>query len=137
MIIGGAIVLLSFASIANENVCRIEKCWTEKKMFCFARWIFWGEDIQIFKIKFCFVFFVSCHLYKGFMLLLFSLPAVSDSLQPHGLQHSRLLCLSPSPKVCPSSCPLYWWFRSPKSLYFNLNGDVRHNVIKQISYISH
>ena len=32
---------------------------------------------------------------------------MSDSLQPHGLQHSRLSCPSPSPGVCPSSCPLH------------------------------
>ena len=34
----------------------------------------------------------------------FSHSAVSDSLQPHGLQHARPLCPSPSPRVCPSSC---------------------------------
>ena len=27
----------------------------------------------------------------------------------HGLQHSRLPCLSPSPRVCSSSCSLIWW----------------------------
>ena len=27
----------------------------------------------------------------------------------HGQQHTRLLCPSPSPKVCPSSCPLHRW----------------------------
>ena len=32
-----------------------------------------------------------------------------SSLQPHGQQHARPLCPSPSPKVCPSSCPLHWW----------------------------
>ena len=42
------------------------------------------------------------------LLLLFNLP-VMDSLWPHGLQHARPLCLSPSPKVCPSSCPLHQW----------------------------
>ena len=31
-------------------------------------------------------------------------------LQPHGLQHARPLCPSPSPRVCPSSCPLHWWY---------------------------
>ena len=31
---------------------------------------------------------------------------MSDSLQPHGLQHTRLPCPSPSPRVCSSSCPL-------------------------------
>ena len=30
--------------------------------------------------------------------MLFSFPVVSDSLRPHGLQHTRLLCPSPSPK---------------------------------------
>ena len=32
---------------------------------------------------------------------------MSYSLQPNGLQHTRRLCPSPSPKVCPSSCPLH------------------------------
>ena len=26
-------------------------------------------------------------------------------LWPHGLQHARLLCPSPSPRACPNSCP--------------------------------
>ena len=39
----------------------------------------------------------------------FSHPVVSDSLQPHVLQHARLPCPSPSPEVCPLSCPLHWW----------------------------
>ena len=30
---------------------------------------------------------------------------MSDSLQPHGLQHSSLLCPSPCPRVCSDSCP--------------------------------
>ena len=29
---------------------------------------------------------------------------MSDSLWPHGLQHTRLHCLPPSPRVCTSSC---------------------------------
>ena len=41
--------------------------------------------------------------------LLFSHSVVSDSLWPHGLQHSRLPCPSPSPRVCSNSCPLSWW----------------------------
>ena len=43
------------------------------------------------------------------MFLLFSCQGVSDSLQPHGLQHTRPPCPSPSPGVCPSSCPLNQW----------------------------
>ena len=30
---------------------------------------------------------------------------MSDSLQPHGLQHARLPCPSPTPGVCSNSCP--------------------------------
>ena len=34
---------------------------------------------------------------------------MSDSLQPHGLQYSRLLCPPPSRRVCSNSCPLIQW----------------------------
>ena len=30
-------------------------------------------------------------------------------LWPHGLQHARLPCLSPSPRACSNSCPLSQW----------------------------
>ena len=39
----------------------------------------------------------------------FSHSVVSDSLWPHGLQHARLLCPSPTPRACSNSCPLSWW----------------------------
>ena len=42
--------------------------------------------------------------------LLFNHPAGSDSLPPHELQHTRPPCPSPSPRVCPSSCPLSRWY---------------------------
>ena len=34
---------------------------------------------------------------------------MSDSLRPHGLQHSRLPCPSLSPRVCSQLCPLSRW----------------------------
>ena len=40
----------------------------------------------------------------------FSCSVVSDSLRPHGLQHARLPCPSPTPRVCSNSCPLSWWY---------------------------
>ena len=43
------------------------------------------------------------------VLVLFSHSVMSDSLQPHGLQHIRLPCPSPSPRVCANSCPLGRW----------------------------
>ena len=36
----------------------------------------------------------------------FSRSFVSDSLQPHGLQHTRTPCSSPTPRVYSNSCPL-------------------------------
>ena len=37
---------------------------------------------------------------------------MSNSLQPHGLQHSRLPCPSPTPEVYSNSCPLSRWCHS-------------------------
>ena len=34
---------------------------------------------------------------------------ISDSLRPHGLQHARPPCPSPTPRACSNSCPLSWW----------------------------
>ena len=34
---------------------------------------------------------------------------MSKSLQTHGLQHIRLPCPSPTPRVCSNSCPSGWW----------------------------
>ena len=47
----------------------------------------------------------SLHFYAGDQ---FSCSVVSDSLQPHGLQHARPPCPSPTPRVYPNSCPSSW-----------------------------
>ena len=41
--------------------------------------------------------------------LLFSRSVMSNSLQPHGLQHARLPCPSPTPGACSNSCPSSQW----------------------------
>ena len=41
--------------------------------------------------------------------LQFSCSVVSHSLLPHGLQHTRPPCLSPTPRVYSNSCPLSQW----------------------------
>ena len=43
------------------------------------------------------------------LLLLLSRSVVSDSLWPHGPQHSRPPCPSPTPGACSNSCPLSRW----------------------------
>ena len=39
----------------------------------------------------------------------FSHSTLSDSLRPHGLQHTRIPCPSPAPRACSNSCPSLWW----------------------------
>ena len=42
-------------------------------------------------------------------VLVFSHTVMSDSLGPHGLHHTRLPCLLPSPGACSNSCLLSPW----------------------------
>ena len=45
-----------------------------------------------------------CHL-----SVQFSHSVVSDSLHPHGLQHTRVPCPSATPGACSNSCPSSYW----------------------------
>ena len=42
----------------------------------------------------------------------FSHSVMFNSLRPHGLQHARLPCPSPTPGACSNSCPLSQWCHS-------------------------
>ena len=44
-----------------------------------------------------------------FISLQFSRSVVSDSLQPHEVQHVTLPCPSPTPTACSNSCPSSQW----------------------------
>ena len=60
-------------------------------------------------------FTLNCHTGLWFfqkvqyILVQFSHSVVSDSLQPHGLQHARPPCPSPTPRVYSNWCPLSQW----------------------------
>ena len=43
------------------------------------------------------------------MQVQFSHLVIFDSLRPHGLQHARLPCPSPTPRAYSNSCSLCWW----------------------------
>ena len=47
--------------------------------------------------------------HSAFSSVQFSHSVVSDSLWPHGLQHARLPCPSPTPRAYSNSCPLSRW----------------------------
>ena len=49
------------------------------------------------------------HHFNLVSLVQLSCSVVSDSLWPHGLQHARPPCPSPTPGGYPNSCPLSWW----------------------------
>ena len=77
---------------------------------------------SIFTLKFSeFVFCLRQHMKKTIpkvnkkmilnlkLSVQFSCSVVSDSLGPHGLQHVRSPCPSPTPGVYPNSCPSSCW----------------------------
>ena len=51
-------------------------------------------------------------LMKSFSSVQFSCSVMFDSLWPHGLQHTRLPCYSPTPGACSNSCPSSRWSHS-------------------------
>ena len=55
------------------------------------------------------IYFLSNLFYWSTEQFQFSHSVVSDSLQPHGLQHTRPPYLSPTPGACSNSCPLSRW----------------------------
>ena len=62
------------------------------------------NEISIINL-FIFIYWDIVH----FSSVQFSHPVVTDSLQPHGLQHARPLCPSPIPGAYSNSCPLSQW----------------------------
>ena len=78
----------------------------------------------------------------------FSWSVVSDSLWPHGLQHARLPCPSPTPGVYLDSCPLSQWYHptvlslsspSPSTLNLSQRGlfkwvSFSHQVAKVLEF---
>ena len=59
-----------------------------------------------------FVFRVACQNTMSLYRIIwyqFSHSVMSNSLQPHGTQHTRLPCPSSTPGACSNSCPLSWW----------------------------
>ena len=49
-------------------------------------------------------------IFYGVCSIKSSRSVMSDYLQPHGLQHARPTCPSPTPEACSNSCPSSEWF---------------------------
>ena len=52
---------------------------------------------------------IDCKCLEGISSVQFSLSVVSHSLRPHGLQHTRSPCLSPTPGAYSISCSSHQW----------------------------
>ena len=71
---------------------------------------------------------------------------MSNSLQPHGLQHARLPCPLPTPRAYSNSCPSSWWYHptisspSPPAFYLSQHQGVfqwvssSHQVAKVLEF---
>ena len=54
--------------------------------------------------------FLSIRVFSSrFALTISSVAQLCLTLWPHGLQHARLPCPSPTPRACSNSCPSSWW----------------------------
>ena len=71
-----------------HNALRVHPCCCE-----------WQDFIQFFMTE----------LHSIVSVQFSSVTDVSDSLRPHGLQHTRLPCPSPTPAAYSNSCPLSQW----------------------------
>ena len=71
--------------------------------FLFNLLINLGDSIGVFS---CAERYLCC---LGRILIQFSHSVMSDSLWPHGLQHARFPCPSPTPRACTNLCPWSWW----------------------------
>jgi len=67
-------------------------CWM--RLFAFVYWVAWVLYVSWVLTHVSWVLTLTGHL------LLFSCSVMNNSLQPHGLQHARLPCPSPSPGAC-------------------------------------
>ena len=82
--------------------------WVRRR--CFRTKTDWTKLIFLYFLKAacCHLGISLCSSFIGSSVQ-FSCSVISDSLWPHGLQHSRPPCPSPTPRACLNSCPLSQW----------------------------
>ena len=92
------LVAISFSRGSSRPRDRTLVSWICKQILCHCA--IWKKHI-------------SCKVWIS--SLQFSCSVMSNSLQPHGLQHARLPCPSPTHRACWNSCPLRRWCHSISS----------------------
>ena len=61
------------------------------------------------KVMLEFIKIKNSNIWEIFSSVQISLSIQSESLQPHGMQHTRIPCPSPTPRACSNSCPSSQW----------------------------
>ena len=70
-------------------------------------WVAWAEDTYV--TSYTISSRVCAPLPSRVLINFISVAQSCPTLWPHGLQHTRLPCPSPSPGACSNSCPLSQW----------------------------
>ena len=83
---------------------------------CFPIYFPWGDGTRCHDLSFLKVEWVTLKFSVLQLVLLYYMKlvqfcpsAMSDSLWPHRLQHTRLSCPSPTPGACSNSYTSHWW----------------------------
>ena len=97
-----------FSERSNKRVVITDQEWNDTMKIALSK-----LDYEVNLISFHFIniwIIIPLNIsFKIASLLLFSHSVMSDFSWPHGLQHARLPCPSPSPRACSNSCPLHQW----------------------------
>ena len=108
----------SFAAIKTSKSCEPHWGIHDKNENAFSLWILWSHTFKwaVKKPKrvsnleyWSSAGWFPVSLYVGFNSVQFNCSVMSDSLWPHGLQHARPPCPSPTPGAYSNSCPLRQW----------------------------
>ena len=86
-------------------LCLIFHPFLREQQFILRKTAFFLATQCLCKLNFSGLLECLIHYYR-FRSIQFSHSVVSDSLRPHGLQHARLPCPSPTPGACIDSCPI-------------------------------
>ena len=101
-------ILGLYPSLSWHTILSIH-CW-----ICFTS-IMLRISVSILIRNIALQFFFLVTSLSGLGSVQFSCSVVSDSLRPHGLQHARLPCPSPTPRACSNSCTSSRWCYSTVS----------------------
>ena len=75
---------------------------------CFSIYFPWSDGTRCHDLSFLILKYKKGKTIVLWVSVQFSCSVMSDSLGPHGLQHTRLPCPSPTPGVYSNSCPSSW-----------------------------